>query len=156
MRRSELDKTDRKIITILQGDGRITNVELAQRINLSPSACLRRLHSLEVSGVVSGYVALVNQEAIGKPTNIFVEVTLKNQNEELLNAFELAVQDCAEIMECYLMSGEADYVIRVIATDTQDYERIHKQYLTRLPGVARLRSSFALRAVCKRTAIDLS
>lgn len=156
MRKRELDKTDHKILTILQGDGRITNAELAQRINLSPSACLRRLQSLEVSGVISGYAALVNQEAIGKPTNIFVEVTLKSQSEELLNAFEIAVQECAEIMECYLMSGEADYVIRVIAADTQDYERIHKQYLTRLPGVARLRSSFALRAVCKKTAIDLS
>lgn len=156
MRKNELDKTDRKILTTLQGDGRITNAELAQRINLSPSACLRRLQSLEDSGVISGYVALVNQEAIGKPTNIFVEVTLISQSEELLNAFEIAVQECAEIMECYLMSGEADYLIRVIAADTQDYERIHKQYLTRLPGVARLRSSFALRAVCKKTAIDLS
>lgn len=151
-----LDKTDRKMLMILQRDGRMSNVELAQRINLSPSACLRRLQLLETSGVIASYAALISQEAIGRPTNIFVEVTLKSQSEELLNAFEKAVQECSEVMECYLMSGEADYLIRVIATDTQDYERIHKQYLTRLPGVARLRSSFALRAVCKKTAIDLS
>lgn len=156
MRQIKLDKLDRKILTILQNDGRISNVELALRINLSPSACLRRLQLLEASGVIEGYAALVSQEAIGRPTNIFIEVTLKSQSEELLNAFEQAVQECAEIMECYLMSGEADYLIRVVAADTQDYERIHKQYLTRLPGVARLRSSFALRAVCKKVALDVS
>lgn len=151
----ELDKTDRKILALLQADGRITNAELAQRVNLSASACLRRVQCLEASGVVAGYVALVSQEKLGRPTSIFVEVALKTQSEEALKAFERAVRACPDVMECYLMSGDADYLIRVVAADTQDYERIHKQHLTRLPGVARIRSSFALRAVCKKTALDV-
>ncbi len=151
----ELDKTDRKILALLQADGRITNAELAQRVNLSPSASLRRVQRLEASGVIAGYVALVSQEKLGRPTSIFIEVALKTQSEEALKAFERAVRACPEVMECYLMSGDADYLIRVVAADTQDYERIHKQHLTRLPGVARIRSSFALRAVCKKTALDV-
>ncbi len=98
---------------------------------------------------------LLSQQAIGKPTNVFVEITLKNQNEEMLDAFERAVIQCPDIMECYLMAGDADYVVRVIATDVADYERIHRTYLSRLPGVARLRSSFALRTVCHKTALPL-
>lgn len=155
MRPIEFDKIDRKILTELQADGRMTNALLAQRVNLSPSACLRRVQQLEEAGVIEGYVALVRQEAIGRPTSIFVEVTLSSQNEDLLQKFESAVQACPDIMECYLMSGDSDYLIRVVAADTQDYERIHKQHLTRLPGVARIRSSFALRAVCKKTALDI-
>jgi len=155
MRQIEFDKTDRKILALLQNDGRMTNAELAQRISLSPSACLRRVQRLEESGVISGYVALVQQEAVGRPTSVFVEVTLKSQSEESLKAFERAVRACPDIMECYLMSGDADYLIRAVAADTPDYERIHKQHLTRLPGVARIRSSFALRAVCKKTALDI-
>lgn len=150
-----LDKLDRAILAILQRDGRITNLELAKRIHLSPSACLRRLQALEVTGIIAGYVAVLSEKAIGRPTSVFVEVTLTSQCEEVLDAFERAVQQCAEIMECYLMAGEADYLIRVIAADTQDYERIHKQYLTRLPGVSRLRSSFALRTVSKKVTLDL-
>lgn len=155
MQSIELDKTDRKILALLQADGRITNAELAQRVNLSPSASLRRVQRLEEAGIIAGYVALVSQDAVGRPTSIFVEVTLKTQSEEALKAFERAVRGCADIMECYLMSGDADYLIRVVAADTQDFERIHKQHLTRLPGVARIRSSFALRAVCKKTALDV-
>lgn len=155
MRPIELDKTDRNILRLLQADGRMTNAELAQRINLSPSACLRRVQRLEEAGVVSGYVALVNQEAVGRPASIFVEVTLSSQSEESLAAFERAVSVCPDIMECYLMSGDSDYLIRVVAADTQDFERIHKQHLTRLPAVARIRSSFALRAICKKTALDV-
>lgn len=151
----ELDKTDRKILALLQADGRITNAELAHRVNLSPSACLRRVQRLEAGGVIAGYVALVSQEKLGRPTSIFIEVALKTQSEEALKAFERAVRACPDVMECYLMSGDADYLIRVVAADTQDYERIHKQHLTRLPGVARIRSSFALRAVCKKTALDV-
>lgn len=151
----ELDKTDRKILNLLQADGRITNAELALRVSLSPSACLRRVQRLESDGVIAGYVGLVSQEKLGRPTSIFIEVALKSQSEEALKAFERAVRACPDVMECYLMSGDADYLIRVVAADTQDYERIHKQHLTRLPGVARIRSSFALRAVCKKTALDL-
>ena len=155
MRSTDLDKIDRRILAELQADGRMTNALLAERVNLSPSACLRRVQQLEEAGVIAGYVALVRQEAVGRPTSIFIEVTLSSQNEDLLQKFENAVQTCPDIMECYLMSGDSDYLIRVVAADTQDYERIHKQHLTRLPGVARIRSSFALRAVCKKTALDV-
>jgi len=154
MRNIPLDKTDKKILALLQADGRMTNAELAQRVNLSASACLRRVQNLEAAKVISGYVALVAQEAIGRPTNVFVEVTLKSQSEESLRTFERAANACPEIMECYLMAGDADYLIRVVAANSEDYERIHRQHLTVLPGVARIRSSFALRAVCKKTALD--
>ena len=149
-----LDKTDKKILGILQADGRVTNAELAKRVNLSASACLRRVQNLEATKVISGYVALLAQEAIGRPTNVFIEVTLKSQSEESLLTFERAASACPEIMECYLMAGDADYLIRVVAANSEDYERIHRQHLTVLPGVARIRSSFALRAVCKKTALD--
>ena len=154
MRTVSLDKTDKKILGILQADGRVTNAELAKRVNLSASACLRRVQNLEATKVISGYVALVAQEAIGRPTNVFIEVTLKSQSEESLRTFERAASACPEIMECYLMAGDADYLIRVVAANSEDYERIHRQHLTVLPGVARIRSSFALRAVCKKTALD--
>jgi len=150
-----LDRTDRKILTLLQPDGRMTNAELAERVNLSPSACLRRVQQLEKAGIIDGYVMLVNQDAIGRPDNIFVEVTLNSQSEVILSAFEEAAAACPDIMECYLMAGDADYLIRVAAADTRDYERIHNQYLSRFPGVARIRSSFAMRAICKKTAFDL-
>ena len=140
----ELDKTDRKILTYLQTDGRMTNADLAEKINLSPSACLRRVQRLENSKVIDGYVMLINQEAIGKPTNIFVEISLKSQSIDSLNAFEEAVKNCPDIMECFLMSGDSDYLMKIAAADTQDYERIHKQYLSHLPNVARIQSNFAL------------
>ena len=154
MRTVSLDKTDKKILGILQADGRVTNAELAKRVNLSASACLRRVQNLEATKVISGYVALLAQEAIGRPTNVFIEVTLKSQSEESLRTFERAASACPEIMECYLMAGDADFLIRVVAANSEDYERIHRQHLTVLPGVARIRSSFALRAVCKKTALD--
>ncbi|HRF45783.1 MAG TPA: Lrp/AsnC family transcriptional regulator [Candidatus Competibacteraceae bacterium] len=151
----ECDRTDRQILRLLQSDGRMSNTDVAERVHLSPSACLRRIKRLEEEGLIEGYRMLLSQQAIGKPTNVFVEITLKNQNEEMLDAFERAVIQCPDIMECYLMAGDADYVVRVIATDVADYERIHRTYLSRLPGVARLRSSFALRTVCHKTALPL-
>ena len=151
----EFDRTDRYILRLLQTDGRMSNADLAERVHLSPSACLRRVKRLEEDGLIEGYRMLLNQQAIGKPTNVFVEISLKNQNEEMLDTFERAVIQCPDIMECYLMAGDADYVVRVIATDVADYERIHRTYLSRLPGVARLRSSFALRTVCHKTALPL-
>lgn len=151
----ELDKTDRKILTYLQTDGRMTNADLAEKINLSPSACLRRVQRLENSKVIDGYVMLINQDAIGKPTNIFVEISLKSQSIDSLNAFEEAVKNCPDIMECFLMSGASDYLMKIAAADTQDYERIHKQYLSHFPNVARIQSNFALRTVCKNTELLL-
>ncbi len=154
MRMIDLDAIDRKILNLLQSDGRMTNADLAERIHLSPSACLRRVRRLEDEGVIENYVMLVAQAAIGKPASIFVEITLSGQNEDTLQAFETAVSACPDIMECHLMSGDADYLLRVVAADTADYERVHK-ILARLPGLARARSSFVLRTVSKRTAFDL-
>ena len=149
-----IDSIDRKILNLLQGDGRISNADLAERIHLSPSACHRRVKQLEESGLIDGYVMIVDQEAAGRPTNTFVEVTLKGQSDESLDAFERAVLDCPEIMECYLMAGQADYLLRLAVADIADYERVHRQYLSRFPGVDRLRSIFTMRTVCKKTAIE--
>lgn len=150
----ELDAIDRKILNLLQSDGRMTNADLAERIHLSPSACLRRVRHLEDEGVIEGYVMLVDQAAIDRPANIFVEITLSGQNEETLAAFEAAVVECPDVMECHLMSGDADYLLRVVAADTADYERVHK-IMASLPGLARTRSSFVLRTVSKKTAFEI-
>lgn len=151
----ELDVTDKEILRLLQEDGRISNVALAEKVNLSPPACLRRVQRLEQSGVIDGYVMLVNQEVVGKRTNLFVEISLQSQSEDSLSAFEKAVAACPNVMECYFMSGDVDYLLRVIAEDPQDYERLYRRHLSRLPGVARIKTSFALRAVSRRTSIDL-
>lgn len=142
-----LDRTDRRIVALLQSDGRMTNADLASRVNLSPSACHRRVQLLRQRGIIKGFVVLVDGKAIGYSTNVLVEVTLRSQSEEALDAFEKAVRSVPHVMECYLMAGDADYFIRIVAADAQDYERIHRQYLSRLPGVARIRTSFALRTV---------
>lgn len=155
MRMIELDTIDRSILHHLQMDGRLSNADLAEKVNLSPSATLRRVRMLEENGVIEGYAMLVNQKTIGKPTNIFVEVSLDSQSELNLNAFESAVAACPEVMECYLMSGDSDYLLRVVVSDTADYERVHKEYLSRLPNVSRIRSNFALRTVSKKTAFAL-
>ncbi|UCH74816.1 MAG: Lrp/AsnC family transcriptional regulator [Rhodospirillales bacterium] len=152
---AELDATDRKILNRLQADGRITNAELAERVNLSPSACLRRVHRLEAQGVIAGYAMLVDADALGLGTTVFVEVTLTGQAVDLLSEFETAVREVPAVMECYLMAGDADYLLRVVVADVQDFERIHKEYLSRLPHVARIRSIFAMRTVYKSTAITL-
>jgi len=152
----KLDATDRKIIAHLQAEGRMSNAELSERINLSPSACLRRVNKLEEDGVIDGYAMLVNQAAIGKPSNIFVEITLNSQSEESLDAFEAAVMACGDVMECYLMSGDSDYLLRIAAADANDYEYIHRNYLSRLPGVARIRSNFTLRKIKNITAFPLA
>jgi len=122
---------------------------LAQQVNLSESACLRRVRTLEESGLIEGYVALINQNHAGCPVNVFVNITLERQDQTDLHAFEEAVRKTPEVMECYLMTGDYDYLLRVVAEDTADFERIHSKVLTRLPGVARVHSSFALRPVQK-------
>ena len=151
----ELDRIDRRMLAVLQEDGRIANSALARRVGLSESATLRRLRRLEDSGLIDGYVLLVNQARAGKPGNIFVEIALTAQEEAALSAFEAAVQDRPEILECYLMSGEYDYLLRVVVEDFADFERIHREHLTRLPFVGRVRSSFTLRTVLRRTSIPL-
>ncbi|MCP4074707.1 MAG: Lrp/AsnC family transcriptional regulator [Gammaproteobacteria bacterium] len=148
-----LDTKDRDILNFLQNDCRITNAELAEKISLSPSSCLRRVQRLEASGIIKGCFMLLDQGKAGKPTNIFVEISLSSQNEESLDNFEKAVQGCPEIMECYLMSGDSDYLLRVVAADAQDYERIHRQHLSNFPNVSQIRSNFALRTVNRKTVI---
>ena len=150
-----LDRIDRAILHELQMDGRISNVRLAEQVNLSESACLRRVKSLEEAGVIGGYAMLISQAAVGLPGNVFVEIALNRQRREDQDAFEAALVRVPEVMECYLMSGEYDYRLRVVVADVADYERIHHEQLTSLPGVARVRSSFALRAVTKRTELPI-
>ena len=148
---SGFDRSDRAILEALQRNGRISNVELAAAVHLSESACLRRVRQLEESGVIGGYAMLVDQAKVGYPTDVFVQISLNRQQGEDLARFEAAVSAVPEIMECHLMTGDADYLLRVIAADAADFERIHTRHLTRLPGVARVHSSFALRRVVKKT-----
>ena len=150
-----IDRLDRRILHELQLNGRLSNTALAERVNLSESACLRRVRRLEEQRILRGYVALVDQSGAGYPDNVFVRVTLHSQQRDDLAAFERAVNGLAEVMECYLMSGDADYLLRVIVNDARDYERIHSQHLTRLPGVDRVHSSFALRTVIKKTEVPI-
>jgi Lrp/AsnC family leucine-responsive transcriptional regulator len=145
----ELDRYDRAILRLLQEDARMTNSALAARVSLSESATLRRVRSLEESGLIEGYTALVDQQRAGFPVNVFVSITLDRQSQTGLEAFESAVRRVPEVMECYLMTGEHDYLLRLVVADLADFERIHNQHLTRLPSVARVQSSFAMRTVTR-------
>jgi Lrp/AsnC family transcriptional regulator, leucine-responsive regulatory protein len=151
----ELDRTDRQLLDLLQRDGRITNAALAEQVHLSESACLRRVRALEQSGLIAGYGAQINQEKAGFPVNVFVNITLDRQDQADLQSFEQTVRRIPEVMECYLMSGDYDYLLRVVVADMADFERIHSQHLTRLPGVVRVHSSFALRTVQKSAAVPI-
>lgn len=151
----QLDRFDKLILDALQRDGRISNKQLAQRVNLSESACLRRVRALEEGGMIERYVAMVSQSEAGMPGNVLVHIGLHREEQSELAAFEAAVRDIPEVMECYLMTGEFDYLLRVVVTDMADFERIHKDELTRLPGVARVNSSVAIRTVLKKTELPL-
>lgn len=150
-----LDRYDKSILEALQRDGRISNKQLAQQVNLSESACLRRVRALEESGLIERYVAMVSQSEAGLPGDVLVHIGLHREEQSELAAFEEAVQDIPEVMECYLMTGEFDYLLRVVVADMADFERIHKEALTRLPGVARVNSSVAIRTVLKKTELPL-
>jgi Lrp/AsnC family leucine-responsive transcriptional regulator len=151
-----LDRYDKSILEALQNDGRISNVHLARQVNLSESACLRRVRALEESGIIERYAALVSQIHAGLPGDVFVQIGLHREEQSELAAFEEAVKSIPEVMECHLMTGEFDYLLRVVVRDMADFERIHKESLTRLPGVARVNSSVAIRTVQKKTALPLS
>jgi Lrp/AsnC family transcriptional regulator, leucine-responsive regulatory protein len=151
----ELDTIDRKMLRVLQQDGRITNADLARQVALSESACLRRLRALEGAGVIGRYAAMINERAVGLPISVFVTVTLASQSEAALTAFEAAVAAVPEVMECYLMTGGSDYLLRLVVRDVDDLERLHAKALTRLPGVNRVSSSVAMRAVVKRGALPV-
>lgn len=153
-RRNDLDSIDQRILAALQKDGRLSYVQLAAKVGLSESACLRRVKLLEQNGVIDRYVMLIDQTAIGKPGNVFVRVTLEGQQQEKLQHFEQEIGLVKEVMECYLMSGDSDFLLRVIVRDTEDYMRIHNR-LTGIPGVLRVQSSFALKTVLKKTEMPL-
>jgi DNA-binding Lrp family transcriptional regulator len=151
----QIDDTDRRILRVLQREGRISNAELAERVHLSASACHRRVQRLEAAGMIRGYVALLDARRLGVPATVFVEITLTTQADEVLEAFEQAVRRVPDVLECHLMAGTADYILKLVAEDTEDFARIHRQYLTRLPGVAQMKSSFALRTVSETTALPV-
>jgi DNA-binding Lrp family transcriptional regulator len=151
----DLDRYDRAIVNLLQADARISNARLAEKVSLSESACLRRVRALEESGLIQGYTALIDQQKAGYPVNVFVNITLDRQSQSGLEAFESEVRRIPEVMECYLMTGEHDYFLRLVVADLADFERVHSQHLTRLPSVARVQSSFAMRTVTRATALPL-
>jgi DNA-binding Lrp family transcriptional regulator len=145
-----MDAFDRKIAAALAGDGRLSAVDLAARVGLSASACTRRLQKLEADGVIRGYRAIVDPVAVGLGIDIFVEIALERQNDDALKAFEAALVPCPNVLSCHLMSGSSDYLVHVVARDLADFERLHANVLGHLPGVARIESKFALRAVIDR------
>ncbi|RAI60559.1 Lrp/AsnC family transcriptional regulator [Roseicella frigidaeris] len=144
-----LDDTDRAILRQLRADGRMSNAALAEAVGLSPSACLRRLRLLEHRGVIRGYTAIIEEAAPREGVVVIVQITLERQTDASMQRFETAVRRCPEVRECYLMTGMSDYLLRVEARDAADYERIHKEVLSRLPGVARIQSSFAIRSIVR-------
>lgn len=150
-----LDSTDHRLLAVLQKRGRISNAELAEEVNLSASACHRRVHRLEAEGYIRGYVALLDARKIGVPAMAFVEITLSTQADDVLEAFEKAVSRIPDVLECHLTAGTADYILKIVAEDTEDFARIHRQHLTRLPGVSKMQSSFALRTVVNTTALPI-
>jgi DNA-binding Lrp family transcriptional regulator len=147
----ELDALDLSILKCLQNDGRMSNAALADSVGLSQSACSRRLDILEKSGVIRGYHARISNAAIGHNVTVIVHMSLSGQSEKILSEFEAAVKRCPNVLVCYLMSGEYDYLVRVAAKDLADYERIHKQWLSAMPHVIKINSSFALREVVDNT-----
>src|SRR6056297_2600303 len=153
--RMSLDQTDRRLLQVLQRRGRISNADLADAVNLSASACHRRVQRLETEGYIRDYVALLDPRKLGVSATIFVEITLATQADEVLEAFEKAVTRIPDVLECHLTAGAADYILKVVAESTEDFARIHRQYLTRLPSVAKMQSSFALRTVFSTTALPL-
>jgi len=144
---SALDAIDRKILSALQADSRITMQELAEKVGLSISPCHRRVKLLEQRGVISGYMALVDQKAVGLPVSVFISIKLVRQKEEDLNRFARVISKWDEVLECYLMTGNRDYLLRVVAADLASYEAFLKNKLTRLDGIASIESSFALSQV---------
>lgn len=149
---AELDEFDHKILLELERDGAMTSAALAERVGLSPSACHRRVKALEASGVIEGYAAIISEKALGRSATVFVAVTLENQRRETMAAFERAVAHCREVQDCHLMTGESDYLLRIVIADDDRYERVHQETLSRLPGVRRLVSNFTIRTVFRRAA----
>ncbi len=151
----KLDIVDFRILAELQADGSLSNVELARRVHLSASPCLARVKALEAAGVIDRYVALVNASALGLGLNVFINISLKTQSKQALAAFEQRIAEQDEVMECYLMTGDSDYLIRVAVPDMAALERFILDRLTPIAGVEKIRSSFALKQVRYKTALPL-
>ncbi|KRR07963.1 AsnC family transcriptional regulator [Bradyrhizobium jicamae] len=146
-----LDPLDRKILRELIQDARKSQLALSERVGLSATSCARRVLQLEKAGIIRGYSADIDATSLGFPLTVIVHITLNRQSEDALTVFETEIQKCPDVVSCHLMSGTDDYRLEVLARDMEDYERIHRQHLSRLPGVARLQSSFAMRTVVKRS-----
>ena len=151
----QLDDRDRQILSELQTDGRLTNAELAEKVHLSPSACLRRVNLLMDGDLVAGTHLVLDQAEAGFTGTAYVSITLANQDRERLDAFEAKVRHIAQIQECYLLAGQSDYLLRVIFRDVADLERLHSEVLTRLPGVVRVQSNLTLRTVKRTTRVPV-
>ena len=151
----KLDSIDRALLVELQRQGRLSNLELAQRVHLSPSACLRRVKALEDAGVIAQYVALLNPRAVGRHGVSFTIINLDSTTTRQLEAFERAVLDQPEVLDCYFVAGSNDYLIRFAYRDAEDLERFHAEVLMRLPGVSRTNSLLVLRTVKRTTALPL-
>lgn len=149
------DAADRKILGLLQRSGRATNAELAGTAGLSESACLRRVKRLEESGVIEGYAARLDPAAVGLTVRVLVRITLKSQTDRDFNAFERAIQAVPNVVECFLTTGQSDYELIALARDAADLERLHSRVLTKLPGVARVESSLALRQVVRNVPLPI-
>ena len=149
--RHKLDSIDRNILVVLQKDGRLSNTQLAERVGLTPAPCLRRVRALEEAGVIQKYAALVDSHALALGVTVFAQVTLDKQ----LEVFEQSVGKWPEVMDCYLMTGDSDYLLRIVLPDVEAYERFLNEALTQVPGVASIKSSFALRQVKYSTALPL-
>ena len=154
-RHMKLDLIDLRILSELQADGSLSNVELARRVHLSPSPCLARVKALESAGVIQRYVALVNASALGLGLNVFISISLTSQSKQALADFEQRIAEHDEVMECYLMTGDSDYLIRVAVTDIAALERFILEQLTPIAGIEKIRSSFALKQVRYKTALPL-
>ncbi|MGD9764587.1 MAG: Lrp/AsnC family transcriptional regulator [Candidatus Binatia bacterium] len=155
MPQTQLDSIDRSLLRHLQDNARQSNVALARAVGLSPSPCLRRVRDLEARGVIRQYATLLDPARVGLGVSVFVQVRLERQVEQALERFEALIRERSEVMECYLMTGDADYLLRVVVSDIPAYERFLMDHLTRVPGVASIRSSFALKQVKYRTALPL-
>ena len=151
----KIDAVDIRILNELQADGSLTNLELAKRVHLSPSPCLTRVKALENDGVIDRYVALVQPKSLGLNLSVFISISLKEQSKSALAAFEKSIADHDEIMECYLMTGDSDYLIRVAVADITALEKFILEQLTPIAGIEKIRSSFALKQVKYKTALPL-
>ncbi len=156
MPKVELDEIDRKILHYLQNDGRMSNAELADKVALSPSPCLRRVKALEEKGVIDRYVAIVNPKQVGLPVNVVIHVSLHSQELSQLQTFQQRIGECEEVMECYLMTGGSDYMLRVVVPDLEHYQHFLVEKLTQIPGISNIQSSFALQQLIDKTELPIN